>query len=53
MALIHHLMRRSHGLRLAATNTISLTIGNFYDASLNARNSAGTYTHQPPTETIS
>jgi hypothetical protein len=37
MALTQHLMRRSHGLRPAATDTISLTIGNFYDAPLNAR----------------
>jgi len=31
MALTQHLMRRSHGLRPAATDTISLTIGKFYD----------------------
>ena len=37
MALTQHLMRRSQSLRPAATDTISLTIGIFYDALLNAK----------------
>ena len=37
MALTQHLMRRGHGLRPTATDTISLTIGIFYDAPFNAK----------------
>jgi hypothetical protein len=35
MVLTQNLMRRSHGLRPAATDTVSLTIVNFYDAPFN------------------
>ena len=35
MALTHHMMRRGRGLQPAATDAISLTIGNYYDAPLN------------------
>jgi hypothetical protein len=37
MALTQHLMRRGRGLQLAATDAISLAIGNYHDAPLNAR----------------
>jgi len=37
MALTQHLMRRGRGLQPAATDAISLTIGNYHDAPLNAR----------------
>jgi len=37
MALTQHMMRRGRGLQPAATNAISLTIGNYHDAPLNAR----------------
>jgi hypothetical protein len=53
MALTHHLMRRSHGLMPVATDTISLTVGNFYDAPLTPGNSTRTYTHQLSAEMIS
>jgi hypothetical protein len=37
MALTQHLLRRGHNLRHAATNAISLIVGHFHDAPLNAR----------------
>jgi hypothetical protein len=37
MALTQHMMRRGRGLQHAATDVISLTIGNYHDAPLNAR----------------
>ena len=37
MALTQHLMRRGRSLLTPATDAISLTIGNFSDAPLNAR----------------
>ena len=36
-ALTMHLMRRGRGLQPAASDPVSLTIGNYYDAPLNAR----------------
>jgi hypothetical protein len=36
-ALTQHLMRRGRGLQPAASDPISLTIGNYHDAPLNAR----------------
>ena len=37
MALTQHLMRRGRGLQPPSTDTISLAIGNYHDAPLNAR----------------
>jgi hypothetical protein len=37
MALTQHPLRRGRGLQPAATDAISLTIGNYHDAPLNAR----------------
>ena len=37
MAFTQHLMRRGHGLHPSATNAIFITISNFHDAPLNAR----------------
>ena len=37
MTLTQHPMRRGRGLQSAATDVISLTIGNYTDAPLNAR----------------
>ena len=37
MALTQHMMRRGGGLQPLATDAISLTIGNYHDAPLNAR----------------
>jgi len=37
LALTQHLMRRGRGLKPAATDVISLAIGNYHDAPLNAR----------------
>jgi hypothetical protein len=37
MALTQHLMRRERGLLPPATDVISIAIGNYHDAPLNAR----------------